>query len=85
MDGVIPRLVYTNESLNWRGNRKRTLSFIVAIASFYFANRSYKTSHQEEHPLLEALPRELAEAPEPDELLEDVHKMNALVENSRIS
>lgn len=30
---------------------------------------------------MEALPRELAEAPEPDELLEDGCKMNALVEN----
>lgn len=30
-----------------------------------------KSPHQEEHPLLEALPRQLAEAAEPDELLQD--------------
>lgn len=48
------------------------------MCGFYFANRSHKSSHQEEHPLLEALPRQLAEAAEPDELLEDGRKMNAL-------
>lgn len=31
-------------------------------------------SYQEEHPLLKALPRELAEAAESDELLEVEHK-----------
>lgn len=49
------------------------LSFLLLFFIFYFLlpTAASESSHQEKHPLLEALPRQLAEAPEPDELLEE--------------
>lgn len=49
------------------------LFFLLLLIFFLLptAASESESSHQEEHPLLEALPRQLAEAPEPDELLEE--------------